>query len=212
VHEIFTKAIHAHTAQLYSCAESHEVGLGLKVCRGERGEGGEGARGGDALGRDDGVCSLYQELAKHSATYASPIKSKGRSDEEPAGAPGLRFLPLASSSLGMGPRHCTANCCCCCYCGGGLGGGFGGKREISRTSKRRCGSPRSKLASQPFKRVGNKGPPIWCMHLEILRWLVKDTRLTFLLMQFTRFNTTRLHGQNKNERRGKARYFAQRFS
>jgi hypothetical protein len=40
----------------------------------------------------------------------------------------LRFLPLAFSSLGIGPRRCTANCCC--YCGGGLGGGFGGSHVI----------------------------------------------------------------------------------
>jgi hypothetical protein len=64
-----------------------------------------GKRKGVAPGRDDGVCSLHQELAEDFATYALPIKSKGGFDEEPAGAPGLRFLPLAFSSLGMGPRR-----------------------------------------------------------------------------------------------------------
>jgi hypothetical protein len=53
----------------------------------------------------DGVCSLHQEQTEYLATYAPPVKSKGGSDEEPAGAPGLRFLPLAFSSLGMGPRR-----------------------------------------------------------------------------------------------------------
>jgi hypothetical protein len=67
--------------------------------------GGGGEDKGGAPERGDGVCSLHQELAVHLATYASPIKSKGGSDEEPAGAPGLRFLPLAFSSFGMGPRR-----------------------------------------------------------------------------------------------------------
>ena len=110
--ENFTNAIHAHMAQLYSYAETHEVALGLKVCRGEKeterereGEGLGGEEGGGAPGRDDGVCSLHQEHAEDLVTYASPIKSKGGSDEEPAGASGLRFLLLAFSSLGMGPRR-----------------------------------------------------------------------------------------------------------
>jgi hypothetical protein len=43
----FTNSTHAHTAQLYSCAETHEVALELKVCKGEReiGGGGGWARG-----------------------------------------------------------------------------------------------------------------------------------------------------------------------
>ena len=51
------------------------------------------------------LCCLHQELAEHVATYASPIKSKGRFDEEPAVAPGLHFFLLAFSSLGMGPHR-----------------------------------------------------------------------------------------------------------
>ena len=58
---------------------------------------------GGAPERGDGVCSLHQELAEDSATNASLITSKGGSDEEPAGAPGLRFLPLAFSCSGMRP-------------------------------------------------------------------------------------------------------------
>jgi hypothetical protein len=79
----------------------------LQTCRLEpcdRGGGGW-ARGRGSPGRDDGVCSLQQKLAEDLASYASPIKSKGGSDEEPAGAPGLRFLPLAFSSFVMGPRR-----------------------------------------------------------------------------------------------------------
>jgi hypothetical protein len=90
--------------QLYSCAETHEVSLGLKVCRGETERKGGGGKKEGAPGRDYGVCSLHQEQAEHLATYASPITSKGGSDEEPKGAPGLLFLPLAFSSLGMEPR------------------------------------------------------------------------------------------------------------
>jgi hypothetical protein len=67
--------------------------------------GGGGQEGGGAPGRDVGVCSLHQELVEHLATYAPPMKSKGGSDEEPSGAPGLRFLPLAFSSFGIGPRR-----------------------------------------------------------------------------------------------------------
>ena len=36
VHKNFVNLIHAHTAQLYSGAETHELTLGLKVRRGER--------------------------------------------------------------------------------------------------------------------------------------------------------------------------------
>ena len=77
------------------------------MCREEReiGGGGGGQEGGGAPGRDDGVCSLHQELVGHLATHAPPIKSKGWFDEEPAGAAGLRFLPMAFSSLGMVPRR-----------------------------------------------------------------------------------------------------------
>ena len=46
-----------------------------------------------------------EELAGHLATHAPPIKSKGGSGEYPAGALGLRFLPLAFSSAGMRPRR-----------------------------------------------------------------------------------------------------------
>jgi hypothetical protein len=111
VHEVFANSIRTHTSQLYSCSETHEVALGLKVCRGERERDRErerereGEEGGRAPERDNGACSLHKEQAGHLATYASPIKSKGGSDEEPAGAPGLRFLPLAFSSWGMGPRR-----------------------------------------------------------------------------------------------------------
>jgi hypothetical protein len=74
--------------------------------RRERGGKGEGGKREEVpFERDEGVCSVYQELAGHLATYASPIKSKGELHEEPAGAPGARFLPLAFSSLNMKPRH-----------------------------------------------------------------------------------------------------------
>jgi len=62
-----------------------------------------GGRGGGAPERGDGVCSLHQEQEEHLATHASLITSKG--GKELLGGPGLRFLPLAFSSLGMGPRR-----------------------------------------------------------------------------------------------------------
>ena len=42
VHEVFRNPIHTHRSHLYSCAETHEVALGLKVCKGERERGGGG--------------------------------------------------------------------------------------------------------------------------------------------------------------------------
>jgi hypothetical protein len=69
-------------------------------------EGGEDARrSGCPRARRWVYRSLHQELAGDLATYASLIKSKGGSDEKPAGAPGVRFLTLAISSLGMELRR-----------------------------------------------------------------------------------------------------------
>jgi|AntAceMinimDraft_5_1070358.scaffolds.fasta_scaffold99666_1 hypothetical protein len=61
---------------------------------------------GVSPGRGDGacmLCSLLKELADNLYTYASPINPKGGSGKELAGASGLRFLPLAFLSFGMGP-------------------------------------------------------------------------------------------------------------
>jgi hypothetical protein len=53
VRDNFTNTIHTHTAQLHSCAETHEVALGLKVCgegeaRGIQRRYKEGLEAGDA--------------------------------------------------------------------------------------------------------------------------------------------------------------------
>jgi hypothetical protein len=121
-----------------------------------------------APGRSHCVFSFTRRLAKRLATYASsPIKPKGRSDKELAGAPGVRISPLA----GYGPLNRN----CCCYCGGGLGSGVRRRphnREESRgrlsgAATRRAASLR---ASQPSRRVGQKGPPIWYI------WIFRTAR------------------------------------
>jgi hypothetical protein len=47
----FTNTIDAQTTQLYSCVETHEVALGLKVFKGESG----------APEQDNGVCRAQEE-------------------------------------------------------------------------------------------------------------------------------------------------------
>jgi hypothetical protein len=63
----------------------------------------EGA--GSPLGAIKANAAYIKGLAGRLATYALSARPKGSSDEEPAGAPGARFLPLAFSSLVMRPRR-----------------------------------------------------------------------------------------------------------
>jgi hypothetical protein len=140
-------------------------------------------------------------------TYASPIKSKGGSNEEPAGALGLRFLPLAFSSLGIAaplnrqlllrrrrPRW-----------------GFGGRHVIEGNLVDFQVALR--LAEQQARELaipqGRAQEAAYLVHtFGDIKGLVRDIRCTVLLMQVTRLNITRLHGRSKNERRGEARYLA----
>jgi hypothetical protein len=83
-----------------------------------------------APGQSHGVFGFTRRLAKRLATYASsPIKPKGRSDEELAGATGVRISPLA----GYGPLNRS----CCCYCGGGLGSGLRRRPHNRKESRER---------------------------------------------------------------------------
>ena len=104
-------------------------------------------------------------------THASPMKSRGSKRTLRRSWRALLTLGLLELWYGAAPLNRN----CCCYCGGGLGSGVRRRphnREESRgrlsgAATRRAASLR---ASQPSRRVGHKGPPIWYI------WIFRTAR------------------------------------
>ena len=102
VHEIFTNTIHAHTAQLYSCAETHGVARratpslsSSMYCAFAR-----GSPANAPMAYTASFKRLILERLAEGAPPSSPPSSTAVAAEA-AGAPAARFLPFPISSLGQ---------------------------------------------------------------------------------------------------------------